>query len=491
MGRYEGSQPLTRARLAQQASPPITLAANGQYIGYRRARIFVNDAASTGKTIAVKDQDGKVLAWAKAEGPGRLAINLPMPVDEKPYGALIVARGQETVGVDLGNPPVSRQQFLEDADFRIACVFSETIFPGGDFTDPAAVEEAIGPYTIRAQFYDADFNPVKRANKPGRYGMIVDIRGGNGQTDRRYMTLFRMPGQLTDWQFMEFTAKELVLPREFGISQDVTLAYQRVWNDYLKWNFVEEIRRSDSPAILLAGMAQSQGLKEPVVARTGAAARDKLWWHELKKRLEVAEDYKYVVHLPRGYAAHPDDKFPLLVYLHGASERGEDVSKLEENPLSKFLASHEDLPFILVTPLCPRRAWWDPPLLRSLLDKVAAKYRVDADRIYLTGISMGGYGTWETATWYPDLFAAIVPLCGIADAEDMARIKHVPTWVFHGDADPTVPFALDKAGAEALQGVGGNVKFTAYPGAGHLIGERTYENAEIYAWLLAQRRGGK
>ncbi|HEX3000480.1 MAG TPA: prolyl oligopeptidase family serine peptidase [Armatimonadota bacterium] len=127
--------------------------------------------------------------------------------------------------------------------------------------------------------------------------------------------------------------------------------------------------------------------------------------------------------------------------------------------------------------------------MRDLLDDICARYRVDPDRIYLTGLSMGGYGAWDMAIEFPDLFAAIAPLCGGGDPGAVAAIKHLPVWVFHGGKDPTVPLRSSEEMVQALQALGNPVQFTIYPEAGHDCWTETYNNPKLYEWFLQHRRG--
>ena len=123
------------------------------------------------------------------------------------------------------------------------------------------------------------------------------------------------------------------------------------------------------------------------------------------------------------------------------------------------------------------------------MDDIAAKYRVDKDRIYLTGLSMGGFGTWSLAAAHPERFAAIVPICGGGNPADAAKLKNLPIWVFHGAKDPVVPPERSESMVKAIKAAGGNVKLTVYPDAGHDAWTATYENPELYRWLFAQKRG--
>ena len=124
-------------------------------------------------------------------------------------------------------------------------------------------------------------------------------------------------------------------------------------------------------------------------------------------------------------------------------------------------------------------------------DAVARAERIDRDRIYLTGLSMGGFGTWALALRHPERYAAILPVCGGGERQLARRLREMPIWAFHGDADQVVPVERSQEMIDAIKKLGGPPRFTAYPGVGHDSWTATYDNPEVYEWLLAQRRGGK
>jgi predicted peptidase len=198
---------------------------------------------------------------------------------------------------------------------------------------------------------------------------------------------------------------------------------------------------------------------------------------------------KYLLYLPPGYDAGANDKqWPLLMFLHGSGETGTDVKKLKGYGVPRLIAEKKFAhPCIVVSPQTPVRGW-SPQVLVALLDKIVAEHRVDQDRIYLTGLSMGGFGTWQTAAAYPDRFAAIVPICGGGNPADGPRLKTVPIWAFHGAKDDAVPLKASEVMVEAVKTAGGDAKLTVYPDAGHNVWDRAYEDPELYAWLFAQSR---
>jgi len=194
----------------------------------------------------------------------------------------------------------------------------------------------------------------------------------------------------------------------------------------------------------------------------------------------------YLLYLPKDYAQK--DSWPLLLFLHGAGERGDNLDRVKLHGPPKLIAAGKEFPFIVVSPQCPRDRWWQPHELTALLDEMVEKHKVDKDRIYVTGLSMGGFGTWSLAGFSPDRFAALVPICGGGDPNTIRRFAHVPVWVFHGAKDPLVPLAASERMVEALKKAKGNVKFTVYPEAGHDSWTEAYTNPELYEWLLQQKR---
>ncbi|GMU20465.1 MAG: hypothetical protein AMXMBFR13_05620 [Phycisphaerae bacterium] len=200
----------------------------------------------------------------------------------------------------------------------------------------------------------------------------------------------------------------------------------------------------------------------------------------------------YLLHVPPAYEQDRSRRWPLILFLHGAGERGDDPVKIQNLGPLKYAAQHADFPFVVVAPQCPLGSDWAPDMLIGVLDEVEKRCRIDRDRVYVTGYSMGGAGTWELAMDYTDRFAAIAPLCGRVIPLLSGNLWRTPTWVFHGDADDVVPLAQSKEMAEILKGMGNeNVRFTIYPGADHNIWHRTYENPELYAWFLQHRRSDR
>jgi predicted peptidase len=211
---------------------------------------------------------------------------------------------------------------------------------------------------------------------------------------------------------------------------------------------------------------------------------------KLHTTLKKTIDIDYLLYLPDNYEKKSGEKFPLVLFLHGAGERGNNLDLVKAHGPPKLVEQGKSFPFILASPQCPEDLWWDADELLHLVEDLEKNYRVDPARIYVTGLSMGGYGTWDLATKYPGKFAAIAPICGGGKAWLAARkLQHLPIWVFHGSKDQAVPFAESQEMVEALKKKGNTqIKFTVYPDAGHDSWTESYNNQDLYSWLLAHRK---
>lgn len=192
-------------------------------------------------------------------------------------------------------------------------------------------------------------------------------------------------------------------------------------------------------------------------------------------------------YLPR--ASPPATGWPLLVFLHGSGERGTDLELVKKHGPPKLAGTRPELEsFYMLAPQCPLGRWWDTASVKDLIDQTVASQSVDSKRIYITGISMGGFATWTLLREHPGLIAAAVPICGAGDPASVSRFKSVPIWAFHGDKDEAVPVQRSIEMVEALKKVNGNIKFTLYPDTGHDSWTRTFDNPDLYRWLLEQKK---
>jgi predicted peptidase len=201
------------------------------------------------------------------------------------------------------------------------------------------------------------------------------------------------------------------------------------------------------------------------------------------------KEAKYVLFVPKDY----DGKkaYPLILFLHGAGETGEDGEKQVKVGLGPVVKKQVDtFPCITVFPQAHKRGWAadseSGKTALAILDEVEKAYKVDTKRVYLTGLSMGGFGTWSFAAAYPERWAAIVPICGGGDPKMAEKIKNIPCWVFHGDADTAVKVDLSRAMVKALETAGGKPKYTEYEKVGHNSWVKAYDTKELYEWMLKQ-----
>ncbi len=201
---------------------------------------------------------------------------------------------------------------------------------------------------------------------------------------------------------------------------------------------------------------------------------------------EAPEELKFLLSLPEDYEADQKKTWPLMVFLHGAGERGDNLDLVKVHGPPKRIEAGDKFPFIVASPQCPLNDWWSDQPVLELIDYLESTYRVDKSRIYLTGLSMGGYGTWHFATKAPHRFAAVAPVCGGGIPYKMQFIPHLPVWAFHGAKDTAVPLNESVRLIEILKKNPNSVaKLTVYPEANHDSWTETYDNPELYKWFLS------
>lgn len=196
----------------------------------------------------------------------------------------------------------------------------------------------------------------------------------------------------------------------------------------------------------------------------------------------------YWLYLPKDYVAGGEKKFPLMLFLHGSGERGDDLNKVLIHGPPKLVAAGQDFPCIIVSPQCPEHQIWNSDILSRLLDDIEEHYAVDKQRICVTGLSMGGFATWSLGASTPFRFSALAPICGGGRPEWSFQLKHVPISVYHGEIDPGVKLEESQKMVDAIQKDGGNIQLTVYPGVEHDSWTQTYENPAFFEWILSQKR---
>jgi predicted peptidase len=243
--------------------------------------------------------------------------------------------------------------------------------------------------------------------------------------------------------------------------------------------------------LLAAGMALAMPMKT-------AQAQDNVQQTKFfEKTITKTVSAQYLLFLPKGYEARGEKKWPMIFFLHGAGERGTNLWKVAVHGPPKIVKDKPEFPFVVVSPQCPDGQHWSADVLMNLLDEVIATHAVDTNRIYLTGLSMGGFGTWSLGTQYPERFAAIAPICGggewvrvvLSGGKKAAALKSLGVWAFHGAKDPTVKLEESERMVNAFKKAGcADVKLTVYPEAGHDSWTEAYNNPELYDWFLKHQR---
>ncbi len=201
---------------------------------------------------------------------------------------------------------------------------------------------------------------------------------------------------------------------------------------------------------------------------------------------------EYLLYLPENY--DQEEKLPLMLFLHGRGESNGPLSLVAKWGPPKLVARGDELPYIIVSPQCPKTDNWSSTTQRTrlmeLLDAVVGDLKVDQQRIYLTGLSMGGFGSFRLAAEHPERFAAVAPICGGASGRYAEALKDVPIWAFHGDADKVVPIQRTADIIDAIKAAGGtSVRFTTLESIGHNSWSSAYATPELYSWMNRQSLG--
>jgi poly(3-hydroxybutyrate) depolymerase len=436
---------LPAVRLGAKPVPDVTTAVWGGYDEMSQAYInFVGETDSLGRNLDVWENGNLLSTTSITSDNDRTVarVRLPIPPAGQTYGPLTVNVGGKQVATlrleDINK--VRKDRFLEGGRsaspwsrtpeyLKMRCapdVFTGEQLPAAAYPEPDRIKALVGSWTTTTDYYDVDGNKVERAAKPGRYGAVITVTSAAGDSFTVYQTLCR----------------------------------------------TESAGGKD--AIALAGNAQ--GAADPAKA-------DRDWWHSLRKKLGNAIEYEYFVRLPQGYDEDPAKRWPVIFYLHG-SGGGEKLEDVQNGGVQTKAKTKADFPFIAVSLRSP--GGWSVPAVKDVVNNVQAKYRTDATRYYLTGFSMGGFGTWAVALDEPTRFAAIAPVGGgQGDPSKAALLKNLPAWVINGADDGTTTSAEALKMVNALKKVGDEVKWTNIPNAGHVDShDAAYSWDELFAWFL-------
>ncbi len=211
---------------------------------------------------------------------------------------------------------------------------------------------------------------------------------------------------------------------------------------------------------------------------------------DAKLQTTVTENLSYYLYYPKAYQKKTKEKFPLLLFLHGGGEAGDSLAAIKRNGPPKMIVEGKQFPFLILAPQNPyQKKWWNTRAVHQLLDTIIANNRIDKRRIYLTGLSRGGGAAWEMAVQYPDKFAAMAVVCGMAPLPYASWInKQMPIWVFHGEEDKSIPISESETMVKRLEQMGYDIKFTRYPGVGHSSWIQAYQTEQLYDWFMKQKQ---
>jgi predicted esterase len=328
---------------------------------------------------------------------------------------------------------------------------------------------------VETTYYDAAFHPVTRAATPGRYGAIVTVAFGKGEPLTLERTLYRRPdGDFPPPPETPEFAQALGLPASADAGT-LRRAFGPRWSEAIV---------SEDGAQILAAIAEA-----PAGARPRPDFQHRHWWHELHKTLGDATKYEAFPFLPKGYDAKGEKRWPLILWLHGSGNYPPLEKRNPHDGLIGWAEKQDGFPFVVLA--LQSFGWWESPAVAEFVQRALADYRVDPDRVYLMGFSMGGYGTWQAIVDYPELFAAAVPIGGGKGQEqEVARIAELPVWIFNGEADYATRIEDARLMSDSLHAVGGRVRLTTFPGLDHLGSPgAAWSTPGLWEWLLQQKRG--
>ncbi|MGE3309702.1 MAG: dienelactone hydrolase family protein [Limisphaerales bacterium] len=242
--------------------------------------------------------------------------------------------------------------------------------------------------------------------------------------------------------------------------------------------------------VLAATGCAAPGTKTTTTTTTTPVATGQHPGH-LSTSVATPVELDYLLFLPKDYQPKGPKRWPLIVFLHGAGERGTNVELVAVHGPPKLVRENPDFPFVVLSPQCPAGTSWRVEVLGALLDDALTRLAVDPNQVYLTGLSMGGYGSWAWAAAHPERFAAVAPICGggdplpvrLSSGATREALSRIPIWAFHGAQDRVVALTESQRMVEAYKTVGNDVRLTVYPDAGHDSWTETYKNPELFDWF--------
>ena len=246
-----------------------------------------------------------------------------------------------------------------------------------------------------------------------------------------------------------------------------------------------------TPTIALLALFVSMTIANNSNAQDSAAKPEAGKQVELSFKTSDGTEVGYLLYLPKDYDTTGEKKVPVMLFLHGRGESNGPLSLVAKWGPPQLVEAGQDMPFLIVSPQCPKEDWWSSEVqlnrLTELMDEITSNYVVNEKKVYLTGLSMGGFGSWALSAMHPKKFAAVVPICGGGKVEFGEKIKDIPIWAWHGDQDGAVPFEKSVEMVDAIKKAGGDlVKFTTLEGIGHNCWSAAYATPQLYQWMLQQ-----
>jgi pimeloyl-ACP methyl ester carboxylesterase len=455
-------------RLSDRPSPAIRAAAFADYQRFRRARVFVTAATQPSGNLegcTITTPGLPPMSPQMSQMGHHLAAQcwLPMPAPGQAYPFIRVQVGRTLLPeLHLPDPTQARAEAFIAQDIRFASyVFDSPQFPTCDFANPALVEDLIGPYTLIPHFYDSAGSQVTTAETPGRYAAMIDVRTDDGKTYKRFATLLRSKDDDSLASAMEsFSAAGTADPGTAQLNTFITRKMSAVF------------QHDPDSVPLLAWLQERQSAPSSDPWPTPEAAQDE-WLFNLKVKTHTLDKRYYVIQPPT-YNRDPQFRWPLLVFLHGQADAGENIDRYKSGHTARLFSGKRVGPFVVLLPQSATRDPFNPWTVMAMIDEVRHKYRIDDARIYITGVDSGSTAAWQTAADFPGRFAAAALAGGRLDPAVAPRLQSTPMWILAESKDPALT-------------LGDIDRFTAVPEFPHNLAERVYTNPQLFNWLLAQK----
>ena len=355
-------------------------------------------------------------------------------------------------------------------------------FPEVGWKNPFRIEKLLGELPLEVRWYDANLTEVTVPQEPGRYTAVAEGSSPDGFHIRRSMVFYCRAGKIDQQSGIQHGSPEKKPGQNSG-GKEWEIGLEKISTGPGK-SFLKLLGQDTQDVLEITSLTE----KKPVSVQPSAPPSGK-HAQSFVRTVSRSESCLYWLHLPQGYG-EKQQLWPMILYLHHSSLQGHDLTMIRTEIPPESWNKGEDFPFVVVTPQCPETYdAWPNELLTDLLDEIISRYDVDHQRVYLTGVSLGGRGTWSLACEHPERFAAIIPVCGsYSHPEKAHNLKNVPVWAFHGAKDRVVPITAAKKMTEEIKKCGGDARLTVYPDAGHRISGTTYDNLAIYDWLLTHSK---